>query len=75
MPEKSTPLPSAVLDPNDILTGEELAARLKVRPTWIFEQRRNKRNRIPTLGGTGRYLRYSWAEVCLWMAAQRKAAR
>jgi len=64
-----------IINPEDILTPEELAKRLKVRPSWLYEQRRNKRNRIPTLGGTGRYLRYSWAEVCQWMAAQRKATR
>jgi hypothetical protein len=74
MPATTAPSPMAVLDPSDILTPEELANRLKVRPTWVYEQRRNKRNRIPTLGpGTGRYLRYSWREVCEWMQAQRKS--
>jgi hypothetical protein len=69
----ATAAPIAVLDPSDIITPEELSKRLKVNSSWVYEQRRNKRNRIPTLGGTGRYLRYSWVEVCSWMAAQRKA--
>ena len=29
---------SATLKPEDILTPEELAARLKVRKSWVYEQ-------------------------------------
>ena len=35
-------LMSATLKPEDILTPEELAARLKVRKTWVYEQTRSR---------------------------------
>ena len=58
------------LDPADLLTPAELAARLKVSINWIYEQSRdrgrNGRRPMPTLR-CGRYLRFSWHDVCEWM--------
>ena len=63
-----------VFDPALILTPEECAKRLKVRLTWIYEQRRSKKNRIPCMT-VGRYLRFYWPDVSQWLAAQNEGRR
>jgi len=66
-PAQPTPL-----DPSDLLTPEQLAARLQVSKSWVFEQTRN-RARVRTAKALpcirlGKYLRFSWVAVCQWMA-------
>jgi len=60
------------LRPEDILTPAELAERLKVSKSWVFEQTRNRakvRNERPLpCIRLGKYLRFSWPQVCQWMA-------
>jgi hypothetical protein len=60
------------LEPSDLLTPEELAARLKVPKSWVFEQTRERakiRNSMPLpCIRLGKYLRFSWVQVCEWMA-------
>ena len=60
------------LDPADILTPEQLAQRLQVKKSWIFEQTRCRakfRNEKPLpCIRLGKYLRFSWVAVCEWMA-------
>lgn len=72
----SAPADRAVLDPADILTPEELAARLKVRKSWVFERTRNRgrvRDKVPMpvirMGGL---VRFSWAQVSAWLLDQNK---
>jgi predicted DNA-binding transcriptional regulator AlpA len=59
------------LDPADILTPEQLAKRLQVSKSWVFEQTRNRakvRNKHPLpCIRLGKYIRFSWSEVCQWM--------
>lgn len=59
------------LEPSDLLTPDELAQRLKVPKSWVFEQTRERakvRNEIPLpCIRLGKYLRFSWAEVSEWM--------
>jgi hypothetical protein len=63
---------SAQLEPSDLLTPDELAARLKVGKSWVFEQTRERarvRNKTPLpCIRLGKYLRFSWVAVCEWMA-------
>jgi hypothetical protein len=58
--------------PEDILTPEQLAERLQVSKSWIFEQTRQRakiRNKSPLpCIRLGKYLRFSWPQVCQWMA-------
>lgn len=56
------------LRPEDILTPEELAARLKVRKSWVYEHTRSRTGRepLPRLN-TGRYLRFDWARIVEWL--------
>ncbi len=63
--ESSPGLP--MLDPNNILTPQDLAERLKVPLSWVFEKTRARcRNQIPCLR-IGRYVRFDWAAVVAWL--------
>jgi excisionase family DNA binding protein len=56
-----------VLDPNDLLTPDELAARLKVHKSWVFEKtRRRCSDPLPCIR-VGRYLRFNWPDVVEWL--------
>ena len=59
------------LKPADILTPEELAGRLKVSRSWVFEQTRQRakvRNKKPLpCIRLGKYLRFSWTAVSEWL--------
>jgi excisionase family DNA binding protein len=64
---KSSP---ATIDPTEILTLDEVAARLKVSPRYIYEKTRARsRNPIPCLR-PGRVLRFLWGDVCVWLRSQ-----
>jgi hypothetical protein len=63
--------PAAPIDPGDILTPQELAARLKVSTSWVFEQTRQRakvrsKSPLPCIR-MGKYLRFSWPQVCEWL--------
>ena len=64
--------PSAASTPvkaEDIITPEELAARLKVPDSWVYEKTRGRcRNPIPCLR-LGRYVRFNWVDVATWLNA------
>jgi hypothetical protein len=50
-----------------ILTPEELAAGLKVRKSWVWDQTRSRnQNPLPRLN-MGHYLRFDWAKVVEWL--------
>jgi hypothetical protein len=70
----TVPVSQTRLEPADILTPAELASRLKVSKSWVFEQTRNRakvRNTRPLpCIRLGKYLRFSWGQVCEWMAQQ-----
>jgi excisionase family DNA binding protein len=55
--------------PTDILTPQELADRLKVPLSWVYEKSRSRGshgNALPVLR-CGRYLRFDYAAVCEWL--------
>jgi excisionase family DNA binding protein len=55
------------LKSEDILTPEEVAARLKVPESWVYEKTRVRcRNPIPCLR-LGRYVRFDWLAVIAWL--------
>ena len=66
------------LPPEDILTPEELADRLKISRSWVFEKTRARcRNPMPCLR-LGRYIRFDWTAVVDWLrreATQENATR
>jgi hypothetical protein len=63
------------LKPEAILTPEELAKRLKVGVSWVYEKSRSRgkhgENPLPVLR-MGRYLRFAWPDVVDWMRAGGK---
>ena len=64
------------LEPADLLTPVELASRLKVPKSWVFEQTRDRtkirnKNPLPCIR-LGKYLRFSWVAVCAWMSENRR---
>lgn len=68
------PLNRSVIEPADILTPEQLASRLQVPLSWIYEKSRasgKHGNPLPVLR-CGRYLRFCWSDVCSWLR-ERKA--
>jgi excisionase family DNA binding protein len=69
---ETAPVNRAPIIPADILTPEELADRLKVGVSWVYEKSRaggKHGNRLPVLR-CGRYLRFSWTDVCAWLRGQ-----
>jgi excisionase family DNA binding protein len=61
---------SPTLKSEDILTPEEVAARLKVPPSWVYEKTRARcRNPIPCLR-LGRYVRFDWNAVIKWLSSE-----
>ena len=66
--------PAYASDPSDLLTPEELAARLKVKKSWVLEQTRRRGrvrpNPLPCIF-LNKYPRFSWREVCQWLASKK----
>jgi len=61
--------------PENILTADELAARLKVTRGFITEKLRTScANPIPVLK-IGRYCRFHWPDVCVWLESASTAAK
>jgi Helix-turn-helix domain len=57
----------------EILTIEELAARLKCDVGWIRHRRRSRcKNKIPALDVLGRPLRFDWDAVVKWIEGQNE---
>jgi excisionase family DNA binding protein len=60
---------ASLVKAEDIITPEELAARLKVPDSWVYEKTRGRcRNPIPCLR-LGRYVRFDWTAVATWLTA------
>ncbi len=64
------PHEAVTMKPEDILTPDQLAQRLQVKRSWVYEKCR-RRGRyseapIPCLR-IGRYLRFYWPDICEWM--------
>jgi hypothetical protein len=62
---------TSAIEPTDILTPQQLAERLQVPLSWIYEKSRVRGkhgNPLPVLR-CGRFLRFSWLDVCAWLRA------
>jgi hypothetical protein len=63
------------VDPNDILTPDELCRRLKVSRGWVIEKSRHRcQHPLPCLR-IGRYSRYFWPDVCAWLESTSTVKR
>ena len=58
------------MESGDILTPNQLAARLQVGVNWVYEKSRGRGKHsgepLPVLR-CGRYLRFYWPDVCAWL--------
>ena len=58
------------LDPTELLTPDELAKRLKVDQSWVYEQTRRRgtltKDPLPCIR-MGKYLRFYWPHVVEWL--------
>jgi excisionase family DNA binding protein len=60
--------------PEGILTPQELADRLKVPVSWIYEKTRSRsRDPLPVIR-LGRYMRFDWPDIVEWIERHRQAA-
>jgi len=65
------PIEPGHLDAQHILTPEELAGRLKVEVSWVYENTRKrasvrKTDPLPSIR-MGKYLRFFWPEIEKWL--------
>jgi hypothetical protein len=62
----------------EILTPQQLAERLQVKPSWVYEQTRHRsgvRNPDPLPHiKMGLYLRFDWRDVLGWLERQKQHA-
>jgi predicted DNA-binding transcriptional regulator AlpA len=60
----------------EILTPAQVAERLHVKPSWVYEQTRERadvRNLDPLpFIKMGRYLRFDWPDVEAWLDRQKR---
>jgi hypothetical protein len=64
---ESTPAP---IKPEDLLTPAELAARLKVPLSWIWEQtraRNKSKDPLPVVRLSPKVIRFRWTAVSQWI--------
>jgi excisionase family DNA binding protein len=68
--------PTTLTTPADpLLTVEEVAARLKVPISWVYERtRKRSEERIPGFR-LGKYWRFREADVLAWLDRQRAGGR
>lgn len=63
---------------DEILTPSQLAERLQVKPSWVYEQTRERTgvrdvDPLPHIK-MGRYLRFDLVDVVEWLERHKKAA-
>jgi hypothetical protein len=63
------------LDAKDILTPAQLAKRLQVKLSWVYESTRGRGRYggppLPVLR-VGKYLRFCWPDVVAWMRENQR---
>lgn len=70
------PIEPGQLDAKHILTPEEVAERLKVPVSWVYENTRSRateRNKDPLPAmRMGKYLRFYWPEIEKWLERRQE---
>jgi hypothetical protein len=60
-----------ILKAEDILTPAELAKRLRVEVSWVYERTRPRARKYPGQPlpclRVGKFIRFAWPEVVAWM--------
>ena len=56
----------------ELLTPEELAERLKVPKSWVYEKTRGRsRDPLPVMR-IGKYMRFHWTDIEAWLQAHKE---
>lgn len=62
------------LEASDILTPTELAQRLRVKASWVYERTRPRAKKYPgeplPCLRVGKYLRFCWPDVVAWLRSR-----
>lgn len=77
-PKKQSPavvVPVVPIQPDDLLTLQEVASRLKFTTKQVYELTRNRSKRPLPVYRAGKHLRFSWASVSEWLRASQVGAR
>ena len=70
--ELGAPIESAVVSPEELLTIDELAVRLKVPKSWIYTHTRGRTKcRLPYIK-LGKYLRFRLPDVYAYLEKLRR---
>src|SRR5262245_2178927 len=77
-PESVAPVAVPTL-PVEILTPQQVAERLQLPESWVYEQTRNRASvrgadPLPYMK-VGRYLRFKWSDVLAWLDRQNRNQR
>jgi predicted DNA-binding transcriptional regulator AlpA len=72
---KPEPTP-AVIQPEDLLTVEQLCKRLQVRKSWVFERTRARgkvrdKHPLPVIYLSPKELRFSWRAISAWLVQNK----
>jgi len=78
MPNNAEQFTATAVSPIEILTPQQVAERLQLPESWVYEQTRNRASiRIPDPlphMKVGRYLRFNWSDVLAWLDRQKRNA-
>jgi predicted DNA-binding transcriptional regulator AlpA len=58
----------------EILTLAQVAERLQVKPTWVYQQTRRRASSNDSFPHIkmGRYLRFDWNDVLAWLERKKR---
>ena len=75
-PAAPVSVPPAALTPESILTVEQLAERLQLKPSTVYELTRKRLNGRPPMPRlrVGKFLRFYFSEVEKWMRESARVA-
>ena len=65
--------PSIPFDHNDLLTADEVAAMLKVKPSWVYERIRHRKGLSLPHIKLGHYVRFERRAVEQFVRRQRRS--
>lgn len=64
----------STINHTDLLTPAELAERLKVPKSWVYEKTRERsRDPLPVMR-IGKYMRFHWPDIVTWLLAHQEGA-
>lgn len=58
---------------DDFLTVQDVASRLRLAPSWVYDQARRASDPLPHYK-IGKYLRFRWSDVLVWIESRRRGS-